>query len=83
MVSGPENNRESTVERALDFMQDNRVFRKPFLELIFPSHLKCGGTQKNRWDQQMSSNVHLNFQDKKIKDEVGLVSEVLYFTSLS
>ena len=32
-------------------------------------------------DQQMSSNVHPNFQDKKIKDEVGLVSEVLNFTS--
>ena len=29
----------------------------------------------------MSSNVHPNFQDKKIKDEVGLVSEVLNFTS--
>ena len=34
-----------------------------------------------RRDQQMSSNVHPNFQDKKIKDEVGLVSEVLNFTS--
>ena len=29
----------------------------------------------------MSSNVHPNIQDKKIKDEVGLVSRVLYFTS--
>ena len=29
----------------------------------------------------MSSNVHPNFQYKKIKDEVGLVSEVLNFTS--
>ena len=29
-----------------------------------------GGTQKMRRDQQMSSNVHTNFQDKKIKDEV-------------
>ena len=28
----------------------------------------------------MSSNVHPKFQDKKIKDEVGLVSEVLNFT---
>ena len=34
-----------------------------------------------RRDQQMSSNVHPNFQDKKINDEVGLVSEVLIFTS--
>ena len=34
-----------------------------------------------RRDQQMSSNVHPNFQDKKIKDEVGLVSEVLNFIS--
>ena len=34
-----------------------------------------------RRDQQMSSNVHPNFQDKKIKDEDGLVSEVLNFTS--
>ena len=34
-----------------------------------------------RRDQQMSSNVHPNFQDKKIKDEVRLVSEVLNFTS--
>ena len=34
-----------------------------------------------RRDQQMSSNVHRNFQDKKIKYEVGLVSEVLNFTS--
>ena len=25
----------------------------------------------------MSSNVHPNFQDKKIKDEIGLVSEVV------
>ena len=60
----------------------NRKFRKPFPALIFPSHLlKCGGTKKMRRDQQMSSNVHPNFQDKKIKDEVGLVSEVLKFTS--
>ena len=29
-----------------------------------------GGTQKMRRDQQMSSNVHTNFQDKKVKDEV-------------
>ena len=29
----------------------------------------------------MSSNVHPNFQDKQIKDEVGLVSEVLNLTS--
>ena len=29
----------------------------------------------------MSSTVHPNFRDKKIKDEVGLVSEVLNFTS--
>ena len=29
----------------------------------------------------MSSNVHRDFQDKKIKDDVGLVSEVLNFTS--
>ena len=34
-----------------------------------------------RDQQQMSSNVHPNFQDKKIKDEVRLVSEVLNFTS--
>ena len=34
-----------------------------------------------RRDQQMSSNVHPNFQDKKIKDEVCLVWEVLNFTS--
>ena len=34
-----------------------------------------------RRDQQMSSNVDPNFQDKKVKDEVGLVSEVLNFTS--
>ena len=31
--------------------------------------------------QQISSNVHPNFQDKKINYEVGLVSEVLTFTS--
>ena len=56
-----------------------REFRKPFPELIFPFHLlKCGGNQKMRRDQQMSSNV----QDKKIKDKVGLVSEVLNFTSV-
>ena len=30
----------------------------------------------------MSSNVHPNFQYKKIKDEVGLVSEVLNVTSV-
>ena len=29
----------------------------------------------------MSSNVHPNFQDKKIKDEISLVPEVLNFTS--
>ena len=29
----------------------------------------------------MSSNVHSSFQDNKIKDEIGLVSEVLNFTS--
>ena len=29
----------------------------------------------------MSSNVHPNFQHKKIKDEVGLVWEVLNFPS--
>ena len=29
----------------------------------------------------MSSNIHPNFQDKKIKDEVHLVSEVLTFPS--
>ena len=34
-----------------------------------------------RRDQQMSSNVHPNFQDKKIQDEVRLVLEVLNFTS--
>ena len=34
-----------------------------------------------RRDQRISSNVHPNFQDKKIKHEVGLVSEVLNFTS--
>ena len=34
-----------------------------------------------RRDQQMGSNVHPNFQDKKIKDEIGLVSEMLNFTS--
>ena len=34
-----------------------------------------------RRGQQMSANVHPNFQDKKTKDEVGLVSEVLNFTS--
>ena len=34
-----------------------------------------------RRDQQMSSNVHPNFPDKKRKDEVGLVLEVLNFTS--
>ena len=31
-------------------------------------------------DQQMSLNVHPNFQDKNIKVEAGLVSEVLNFT---
>ena len=50
-------------------MYDNRdstEFRKPFPELIFPSYLlKCGGNKKMRRDQQMSSNVHPNFQDKK------------------
>ena len=30
----------------------------------------------------MSSNVHPNFQDKKIKYEVSLVSGVLNFTSI-
>ena len=34
-----------------------------------------------RRDQHMSSNVHPNFQDKKIKYEVSLVSGVLNFTS--
>ena len=29
----------------------------------------------------MSSNVPSNFQNNKIKDEIGLVSEVLNFTS--
>ena len=29
----------------------------------------------------MSSNVHPNFQDKNIKNEVRLVSDVLNFTS--
>ena len=29
----------------------------------------------------MSSNVHSSFQDNKIKYEIGLVSEVLNFTS--
>ena len=41
-------------------------------EMISRSHPYdlIGGTQKMRRDQQMSSNVHTNFQDKKIKDEV-------------
>ena len=61
---------------------DIREFRKPFPELIFPSHLlKCGRNKKMRRDQHMSSNVHPNFQDKKIKYEVSLVSGVLNFTS--
>ena len=34
-----------------------------------------------RRDQRMSSNVHPNFQDKKIKYEISLVSGVLNFTS--
>ena len=54
---------------------DNRKFRKPFPELIFPSHLKCGGNQIMRRDQHMSSNVHPNFQDKKIKNEVSFLKK--------
>ena len=34
-----------------------------------------------RRDQHMSSNVHPNFQDKKIEYEVIFVSGVLNFTS--
>ena len=34
-----------------------------------------------RRDKETSSNVYPNFHDKKIKDGIRLVSEVLNFTS--